>query len=549
MSSPNNPENRKILLIQPPIRDFYITEKRTLPYGLASIAASLKHKGFSVDLIDCLSVGKKKNIPLPNALSHLAPYFGKPDLSPFGLFHGFYHFGKSFEHIGVLAKESRAFLVGVSSLFTPYAGEALKTAETVRKALPEAVIVMGGHHASAFPDETLSSPFVDYVIRGDGETALAMLAGALLRNAGVLDVPGICFRRNDGARHISEEYAQIDPENIPFPDTGLFHRSFYRRKGKKSIVVTASRGCPLKCSYCALATSKIPFRKRSVSSVMAEIMKEAEHDALGFIDFEDENISLDKKWFTSLLKEIQRHLKGCDIELRAMNGLYPPSLDDELISDMKKAGFRTLNLSIGTFQKEMQKRFRRPAMHDELDRLLPAMQKEGLSAVCYVIAAAPGQPAKDTVMDLLHLLARRVVAGVSVYYPAPESVMFDELSFSGKLPPDFMLMRGTALPAPGPATKTDAATLMRLGRITNFITHLLDTKMILPFSEEGLRPENVAGLHEKPRDEIGLALLGAFLRDGVIRGIAPEGKVYPHEINKDLTNLFVSELKKRTRLF
>ena len=36
-----------ILLIQPPIRDFYLTAKRTIPYGLASIAAGLIEAGFS----------------------------------------------------------------------------------------------------------------------------------------------------------------------------------------------------------------------------------------------------------------------------------------------------------------------------------------------------------------------------------------------------------------------------------------------------------------------------------------------------------------------
>ena len=35
-----------ILLIQPPIRDFYLTAKRTIPYGLASIASALILNGW-----------------------------------------------------------------------------------------------------------------------------------------------------------------------------------------------------------------------------------------------------------------------------------------------------------------------------------------------------------------------------------------------------------------------------------------------------------------------------------------------------------------------
>ncbi len=37
-----------VLLVQPPIRDFYLTAKRTIPYGLASIAAAVAARGFSV---------------------------------------------------------------------------------------------------------------------------------------------------------------------------------------------------------------------------------------------------------------------------------------------------------------------------------------------------------------------------------------------------------------------------------------------------------------------------------------------------------------------
>ena len=54
-----------ILLIQPPIRDFYLTAKRTVPYGLASIAAGLIEAGFSVQILDALSTAKSRVVDLP----------------------------------------------------------------------------------------------------------------------------------------------------------------------------------------------------------------------------------------------------------------------------------------------------------------------------------------------------------------------------------------------------------------------------------------------------------------------------------------------------
>ena len=158
-----------ILLIQPPIRDFYLTAKRTIPYGLACIAPTLVKSGFSVKILDALATSKSRACDLPREMDYLRKYYGRPDRSAFALFHQFRHFGYSFEHIGKMAKESGAFLVGISSLFTPYMQEALQTAETVKAWHPDCKIVIGGHHPSALPQSVMESAAVDFVIRGGGK--------------------------------------------------------------------------------------------------------------------------------------------------------------------------------------------------------------------------------------------------------------------------------------------------------------------------------------------------------------------------------------------
>ena len=94
------PTMTDILLTQPPIRDFYLTSKRTIPYGLACIAATLLEEGFSVEIFDGLAASKSRIIDLPKEMNFLRKYYGKPDRSPFGLFHHYRHFGYSFEYIG-----------------------------------------------------------------------------------------------------------------------------------------------------------------------------------------------------------------------------------------------------------------------------------------------------------------------------------------------------------------------------------------------------------------------------------------------------------------
>ena len=181
-----------VLLIQPPIRDFYLTKKRTIPYGLMSLATSLRQSGFSVDVLDGSATKKTKKIPLPGEMSYLRDYYIRPDLSPFSLFYDYRHYGYSLEYLGIQIARSRAFLVGISSLFTPYADEALAIASLVKNQLPNAKVVVGGHHPTTLPLEVLRHGAVDYVIRGEGEKSLPMLAAAVRDNLSVSGIPGLC---------------------------------------------------------------------------------------------------------------------------------------------------------------------------------------------------------------------------------------------------------------------------------------------------------------------------------------------------------------------
>ena len=294
-----------ILLIQPPIRDFYLTTKRTFPYGLACIASALMDSGFAVSILDGLATSKSRIRELPEELRYLQPYYGRPDRSPFALFHHFRHYGYSFDTIGKKAGESGAFLVGISSLFTPYVREAIHTAEVVKACLPDAKIVLGGHHPSAMPESVMASAAVDFVIRGEGEVAMPLLAKALSEGSRYDAIPGLAFRNFDGTIQINPAARMQNLDDYPLPATRLVNQKFYRRKNGTSTVIVASRGCPMKCSYCCFGNQpEMDYRKKSVDTVIREIEQFADQNKSGLIDFEDENLTLDRSWFLKLLKTI-----------------------------------------------------------------------------------------------------------------------------------------------------------------------------------------------------------------------------------------------------
>lgn len=532
----------KVILVQPPIEDFYLTKKRTIPYGLASIAACLQKTGFDVEILDALATKKSKQICYPDEFSFLLPFYGQKDGSLFSLFHEFRHFGYSYEYLGTKIREKKPFLVGISSLFTAYCNEALKTAQIIKTFYPHCKIVLGGHHPTQFPENVLEHPDVDFVLQGEGETGMTELCLALKNEIPLEQVPGITFKKEDHSIHVSNPSWITDLNLLPLPASNLMNHHFYQRNGRTSITVVSSRGCPMQCSYCSVSATSCyaPFRQRPVDSVVKEIELQIKDHDIGFIDFEDENLSLNKKWFFKLFRKINQLFAGKTVELRAMNGLYPPALDEEIISLMKTCGFKTLNLSLGSTSKSQLEKFKRHDVRASFENALLLAQKYDLDCVSYIIAAAPGQTAQSSLNDLLYLAQKRTLAGLSIYYPAPGSLDYQECEQKSLLPHSFRLMRSAALPLDDTTSRKEAVTLLRLSRILNFMKLLIDTKGIIP------KPEAFSGHKLHPnlnRQELSEKLLQWFFYDGNIRGVRPNGDVYLHVTDNTLTQAFIKRLE------
>ena len=262
----------KVLLIQPPIRDFYHTPVRTQPIGLAYIAASLRSNGHEVDILDCRS-GREKKAPIPPELSYLEALYSFHDRSPFGLYRGYYHFGMSWDSIRQAIEHADADVYGISSGFTPYHGEALEVARIIKQRDARKIVVMGGSHVSADPEGVLENPLVDYVVLGEGESRLPLLLRELERKGKArVEIDGVGCRIH-GEITMCAPHSFIDNlDALPFPALDLIDVESYRIGKKRSTMLITSRGCPHRCAYCsAHRTMGTEFRTRSPLNIVEEM--------------------------------------------------------------------------------------------------------------------------------------------------------------------------------------------------------------------------------------------------------------------------------------
>jgi radical SAM superfamily enzyme YgiQ (UPF0313 family) len=74
---------------------------------------------------------------------------------------------------------------------------AAATIAAVREQFPDTVVVCGGPHATALPQQTLQMTNADIVVRGEGEETLAEIVKAVTNRTDLADIPGITFKAQD----------------------------------------------------------------------------------------------------------------------------------------------------------------------------------------------------------------------------------------------------------------------------------------------------------------------------------------------------------------
>jgi radical SAM superfamily enzyme YgiQ (UPF0313 family) len=428
----------RILLVQPPIEDFYTTPIRLYPLGLLYAARVLEEAGAEVQILDCLTPLKKRKIPVPAGFGYLPPVDGIPYF-----FKGYYRFGLRDEEIVAWIEDFSPDLVGISSQFTAYYKNVEELARLIKREFGLPVFI-GGNHATVFAAEIRRrTPEIDFVLEGPAEQCLSPFLmeiglgkGTLKKNKpaeGELDQTALMKR---------PDWREIQPSHQ------LLQGEDYRAGRKNYISLSASRGCPYHCDFCSVHRMfGRDIRYRKIDAVLAEMRLNYVRKETRLFNFEDDNLSFDRRWFLEFLNGVasDREMKG--IELTAMNGLCANTLDEDVLAAMNRAGFREINLSLVTRSQELQKRHHRPDLTDRIDRfdsLIKAAQQLSFLLTVYVILGLPGQTYAEIKESVDHLLGLGVLVGPSVFYLAPGSRLYEEMDVPSALKNDWNLYRSSA---------------------------------------------------------------------------------------------------------
>jgi radical SAM superfamily enzyme YgiQ (UPF0313 family) len=522
----------KVLLIQPPIEDFYDTSIRTYPLSLLYLATKIRNI-CDVSVADFRSNRKPRlltNHPFPE----LSPYYRQDRYTPLSLFKRYSRFGADHNEIKQKIASEKPDVVAVSSLFSTYSEEAIDVTQCAKEVSQDITTVLGGIHPTLFPEQVLQSPFVDYVVRGEGETPLFRLIEALKSGKGqnIVGLPGITSKNQH--RFVMPDI-HIEKDIDLIPDRTLLDPAGYRIGKNNYTFFLTSRGCPFHCAFCG--RPPFPYRVRSLGSIEDEI---GECLALGIqaIDFEDDMLTLDRVRFNLILDLF----KGAGVTLSAMNGIYSDNLDVPTLEHMYRAGFRRLNFSLVDASKAITDQQKRHNA-ENFTNLLPYLEESDFLVETHFIIGLPSQRIEHILDTIIFLMGKRLLLGPSIFYLAPNSEAYYRfMAGNESVEEQFKLMRSSAMFPVNPNLSRDSLyTLMKLVRFVNLVKRLLDA------TDAPTRLSDILEVPAVTRNERDKKILAALLHEKKLMWFdGSRGDFVPEPHNGDLLRLFFDRAKNKT---
>jgi radical SAM superfamily enzyme YgiQ (UPF0313 family) len=177
---------------------------------------------------------------------------------------------------------------------------------------PEIPIILGGITPTHMPTEVLELlPYIDYIVRGEGEITIQELLEKLSRNESVNRVKGISFRNKEGKIVHTPDRSPIKKlDQLPFFDYENFlgFKKWNSPPKMHYLEVMASRGCTANCSFCTVAA--FWGRQRFYSDEY--VIKQIKH-LLDLYDFIENKIAWMDDNFVIQFNKTKRLLKKAHI--------------------------------------------------------------------------------------------------------------------------------------------------------------------------------------------------------------------------------------------
>ena len=334
------------------------------------------------------------------------------------------------EQVRTAIEEAKPDIVG-STAITPAIYKAERLLQIAKEVDPSIVTVLGGIHGTfMYPQVLAEAPWIDAIVRGEGEQVFLNLVKAVDEGRFATErqsVNGIAFMQDGKVVATPAEPTIQDLDRIQ-PDWGILDwgKYIYIPLGKRVAIPNFARGCPFTCTFCSQWKFWRDYRVRDPIKVVDEIENLVRNHDVGFFILADEEPTIHRKKFVEFCEELIRR----DLPvLWGINTRVTDILRDEkLLPLYRKAGL--IHVSLGTEAAAQLKleRFNKETTIAQNKKAIQLLRDANIVAEAQFIVGLENETA-ETLEETYRMAMdwKPDMANWAMYTPWPFSDLFQEL--------------------------------------------------------------------------------------------------------------------------
>jgi len=263
-------------------------------------------------------------------------------------------------------------------------------ARTVKKMLPESIILVGGY-SCVFSD---IGPKVfkdyDYMVIGESELSLANLVKLLLQGEKPKNTPGVISKYDSSDWEFTPAPLLHDLDSIDFPRYEWIDYNLYKTYlGTNLIPIAGSRGCVW--SRCTFCSEKFMWRRRDPKKIVDEFEWHSKKYGLSF-HFNESDLNGDPESLIEVCNEvIKRKLK---IKFFGQLRIHKDSSRD-FFDILKRAGFDRLRFGVDGWSKNTNRIQKKGYPMSLIDENLKNCYEAGIEVGVNIVLGVPGETDND----------------------------------------------------------------------------------------------------------------------------------------------------------
>lgn len=305
------------------------------------------------------------------------------------------------------------------SVYTINIDEALKFAKFLKKTLSGITIVFGGPHASLDSSYCYNSRYVDYVLKGEGESSVLELVEAIQTGFQLIkphDIEGLCYVKGKEVMEGSFKEPIKDLDLLP-----IVKREIVGIENYLDIInISSSRGCPANCIYCAgseLAGKR--YRIRNIENVILEIayVQNQFGNKIRLIYFIDDTFTVMKKrvlYYLELRSKFNFQYKWrCESRIDI--------IDEELIDAISKNGCLAIHFGIESGSQEVLNKIQKKINLASAKEKIVYTTGKGMLVCCYFMLGhyCDTKETMQETCDLIKELVQKCDIDATLHYNTP----------------------------------------------------------------------------------------------------------------------------------